>query len=104
MPNVRGIPWLRVLKKMDSGSLGSAVKRTKKDPEGTDSDAAPREFGSDPGCCVLERRVDRNLEPGPTTYGISPTSDDHIRLAVMPKDRQNAIDFPALGWPTFERL
>ena len=34
-------------------------------------------------------------------YGISPSTDDHVRLALAPRDIQNATFLPAAGWPPF---
>ena len=56
-----------------------------------------------PGYCILQRCASRDkkkpdLEVDLKDYGIASTSDDLVRLAVSPEGRQNAIDFPTLGW------
>ena len=37
-------------------------------------------------------------------YGLSPPDEDHLRLSLAPEDHQNAINFPAAGWPSYRTL
>ena len=37
-------------------------------------------------------------------YGLLEADEDELRLALVPEDIQNAIDFPTAGWPTYQAL
>ena len=37
-------------------------------------------------------------------YGIFPSNDDHVRVALVPQDFQNATFLPVAGWPPYLAL
>ena len=51
-------------------------------------------------------KQDRSMERGKHMgdYGIVSSRADHIRLALAPRDTQNATYLPAAGWPPYRDL
>ena len=48
--------------------------------------------------------VDTKWEGNMADFGLSATGEDHLRPALVPEDRQNAINFPNAGWSSYRTL
>ena len=50
--------------------------------------------------------VPKNLKKAANSEGLGvfAVNEDDFRVALLPDDFQNAIDFPTAGWPTYQTL
>ena len=92
----RGDPldWQSNLSSLDPRWTGSNKdKRTERDTGDAASDVEP-----------VNPYVDTKWEGRMADFGLSATGEDHLRPALVPEDRQNAINFPNAGWPSYRTL